>query len=67
MSGPTMRVVVVVGGRVVVVVVGAAVVVGELDFGGLDEGWVVADDLGAVVVVVGGGEVLPFFMKTTVT
>lgn len=74
MSGPTMRVVVVVGGSVVVVVVGAAVVVVvalEVEPeppDGLDGAWVVPDVFGAVVVVVAAGaDVLPFFMKTTVT
>ena len=58
MSGPTINVVVVVGGRVVVVVVGlglAVVVVG------------LAEPPPEVVDVVAAGAVLPFFMKTTVT
>ena len=62
MSGPTIRVVVVVGGRVVVVAL-ATVVVGA--------GWVVVGEppavvVGAWVVVVAGVD-SPFFMNRTVT
>lgn len=62
LSGPTMSVVVVVGGTVVVVV--GLVVVGA-GFG--VEAFVVSDDLGGAVVVGDGEDVSPFFMNTTVT
>ena len=71
MSGPTIRVVVVVGARVVVVVDGAAAWLAgageEDDFDGCAGALGGLDVLGGAVLVVVAGAVDPFFMKTTVT